>query len=222
MASVLMRYLGHSAFLWTADDGIRVAIDPYDNTHPRGWRWFVRPCPEVAADIVLVTHDHFDHNATHRITGDPRIVRTPLELTEGSVSIVGVEDRHAPPDDVANTIFVLDIAGVRFCHVGDNRADVPRNLVDVLGAVDVLIVPVDDSSHLLRFWEVDQVIETFGSRVVVPVHYLVPGLTDPGSTLLPADTWLAARPNVRHIGASVELGADALPDDREVWVFTPE
>jgi L-ascorbate metabolism protein UlaG (beta-lactamase superfamily) len=222
MAAVEMRYLGHSSFLWTTAGGTRVVIDPYDNTHPHDWRWFVQPFPEIEADLVLVTHDHFDHNATHRIGGDPRIVRGPEEIRTPEVAVVGFGDRHAHPDDMTNTVFLLELGGVRLCHLGDNRPDVPQDVVDAIGRVDVLVVPVDDSSHLLRFWEVGQLVETFGPRVVVPVHYLIPGLTDPGSTLLPADTWLGTQHGVRHLGTStIEVGPDSFPVDREVWVFEP-
>jgi L-ascorbate metabolism protein UlaG (beta-lactamase superfamily) len=200
-----------------------VAIDPYDNTHPHDWRWFLRTMPRVEADVVLVTHDHFDHNAVHRVGGEPQIVRSAGEIEIDDVRVAGFEDRHASPDDISNTIFVLDVGGVRFCHLGDNRADIPQSTIDTIGAVDVLVVPVDDSSHLLRFWEVRQLIEAFGPRVVVPVHYLIPGLTDPVSTLLPADTWQATQRCVNRLKvSSIELDANTLPSEREVWVFETE
>src|SRR5688572_16385033 len=117
-----MQYLGHSSFLWIGPSGTRVIVDPYDNTHPSGWQWFLRSFPDVEADIVLITHDHFDHNATHRVRRDPRVVRTSGHLSADDLTIDGYEDKHASPDDIPNTIFVLDADGVRICHLGDNRA----------------------------------------------------------------------------------------------------
>jgi L-ascorbate metabolism protein UlaG (beta-lactamase superfamily) len=217
-----LRYLGHSAFLVTGPEGTRVVIDPYGNIHPEVWRWFLRPMPDVEADIVLVTHNHFDHNASPRVGGSPRIVSSAEEIRTTDVSISGFEDRHATPDDLPNTIFVLEAAGVRICHLGDNRAEIPPLTVAGIARVDVLIVPVDDSSHLLRFWEVNQLIATFDPRIVVPVHYLIPGLTDPGSTLLSPEAWLGTQTDVRRLGvADVHLSRDALPGEREIWVFEP-
>ena len=219
---VELTYFGHSSFLWTTPDGTRVVIDPFANTHPHGWQWFLRSFPHVEADIVLVTHEHFDHDNPDLVSGDPEIVRSAADVANLPIDIAGFEDRHATPDDITNTIFVVDAAGVRFCHLGDNRPDVPPETVEAIGRVDVLIVPVDDSSHLLRFWEVRQLIETFRPRIVLPVHYLVPGLTDPGSTLLPVDTWLRTQDRVRRLGRStVRLDPDSLPPEREVWVLDP-
>ncbi len=45
------------------------------------------------------------------------------------------------------------------------------------------MIPVDDSYHLLNFEQVDHLIELTASRVVVPMHYLVPGITAAESTL---------------------------------------
>jgi L-ascorbate metabolism protein UlaG (beta-lactamase superfamily) len=219
---IVAQYLGHSAFLFVSPDGARVVVDPYDNTHPHGWRWFVEPCPVVEADVVLVTHDHFDHNAVHRVAGEPRVVRSAVDVVTEDVRIYGFEDSHASPDEIPNTIFVLESGGVRVCHLGDNRPDVSRETVEAIGRVDVLIVPVDDSSHLHRFWEVQQLIETFEPRVVVPVHYFIAGVTEPGSTLLSPDTWLGTQDDVRHIHApDVEISVDALPAQRQVWVLRP-
>ena len=219
---VELTYLGHSSFLWTTPDGVRVVIDPFANTHPHGWQWFLRPFPDTEADVVLVTHDHFDHNNAELVRGEPLVIRSATDARDDRVHIEAFEDRHATPDDIPNTIFVVESAALRFCHLGDNRPDVPQQVVDAIGRVDVLIVPVDDSSHLLRFWEVRQLIETFRPRLVVPVHHLVGGLTDPGSTLLSADTWLRTQERVQRIGrATVRLDPASLPPEREVWVLQP-
>jgi len=45
------------------------------------------------------------------------------------------------------------------------------------------MVPVDASHHRLTFREVDAVFELLNPGVVIPMHYLIPGLTDPDSTL---------------------------------------
>ncbi len=221
---VELRYLGHSSFLWSAVRGVRVLIDPYHQSHLSwNWRWFLAAFPAVEADIVLVTHDHFDHNATEEVSGGPEVISSAERKKFDGVSIVGIEDVHASPDNMPNHIFVVEAGGIRFCHLGDNRPDLPRSVVEAIGDVDVLFVPADGSSHLLRFWEVNQLIETFKPRVVVPMHYLIPGLTDPASTLLPVDEWLKTQPQVRRLDTDrLDLNDADLPDEREVWVFEPK
>ncbi len=217
-----MRYLGHSAWSWKSPAGVRVVIDPYDNTHPWNWRWFLRSFPEIDADVVLITHDHFDQNAVWKVSGDPQVVREAQQLELEDVAICGVQDQHASPDAMPNTIFMVETCGIRFCHLGDNRAELPEAAVDAIGRVDVLMLPVDDSSHLLRFWEVNQLVSTLKPRVVVPVHYIIPGLTDPGSTLLSPVTWLGTQSRVKSVGDKMAFAdRDDLPPNQEVWVFTP-
>ena len=119
-----------------------------------------------------------------------------------------------------NTIFVVESGGVRSCHVGDNRHDIPGHVRAQLGAVDILMVTVDDSCHLLSYDQVDSLIAEVSPRVVVPMHYYVEGLTTASSTLRTPKGWLKTQTSVRHLGANpIELTPDDLPDEREVWVF---
>ena len=69
-----IRWLGHATFLLTGEANT-VAIDPYGEL-PEG-RPIVRlPSLEgIEADVVLVTHEHMDHNAADVIGGDPEVLR---------------------------------------------------------------------------------------------------------------------------------------------------
>ena len=49
-------WLGHACFLLVAADGTRVVTDPFNEQV--GY-----PVPRVRADVVTVSHQHFDHNA---------------------------------------------------------------------------------------------------------------------------------------------------------------
>jgi len=45
------------------------------------------------------------------------------------------------------------------------------------------MVPIDETNHLLTYEEVDQVVVCLAPAVLIPIHYFVPGLTDPASPL---------------------------------------
>ena len=77
----------------------------------------------VEADLLLVTHEHRDHNGVEAIGGDPAILRSTAGTLESPVGeVVGVASEH---DEVAgtqrgpNTIFVFTLDGVRVAHFGD-------------------------------------------------------------------------------------------------------
>lgn len=217
-----LTYYGHCAFLWTSPKGVRVLIDPFGNSESS--YWFPRPFPPTEADVVLVTHDHFDHNATNDLPGRPTLLRGPGAFRLGDVLIEGVLDVHSAGPGargVANTLFVIEIDGVRYCHIGDNRHDVPEEVRVRLGRVDLLMVTVDDSCHLLSYAQVDAIVDALDPRVVVPMHYYVEGLTTKESTLKGPDGWLASRSPSRTPDPLV-ISARDLPETQQTWVLTPQ
>ncbi len=217
-----LRYLGHAAFLWTVGR-TRVLIDPFRD--PDWGRWFVRRFPALSADVALVTHDHFDHNAVETLGGVTETLAGPGRAERNGISVLGVGDIHALPrlSHMPNTIFRIEAAGVRYCHVGDNRPDPAPQALERLGEIDVLIVPVDDSRHLLRFNEVNALIDRINPRVVIPMHYFTECTTHPDSTLLPIDKWLSQQPfKVNYTAAhTIRITPNSLPNQPEIWVMQP-
>ena len=218
-----LTYYGHCAFLWTSPQGVRVLIDPFGNSPEH--HLFLRPFPPVEANVALVTHDHFDHNAVQGLPGRPTLVRGPGELRLGDILVHGITELHAGSSGLRgmrNTIFVVESEGVRFCHIGDNRHDIPSEVRAQLGDVDVLMVTVDDSCHLLTYQQVAQLVELVSPRVVVPMHYYIEGLTTESSTLRAPENWLATQRRVRMLNPGpAEISRKELPDEREVCVFFP-
>ncbi len=186
----------------------------------------MRRFPPVESDIVAVTHDHFDHNDLGPLPGQPTVLRGPGVFRLDDLSVTGVMDLHSGNSGrrgMVNTIFVVDVAGVRFCHIGDNRHGLPDSVRDALRRVDVLMVTVDDSSHLLTNEQVDILVESLSPRVVVPMHYYIPELTALDSTLETPEGWLATQHRVRRLGSSrIDIVDTALPAGREVWIFDAE
>ncbi len=219
-----LRYFGHSAFELVSPAGFRVLIDPFRNVPDQPWFLFDFPVTET--DLLLVTHDHFDHDAIDRVTGWFSMLRGAGHLKVEDLTVDGYVDLHTPGHSSAslkNTSFLIDCAGIRFLHTGDNRVPVPEEIVQAVGRVDVLTVPVDGSCHLLEYDQVHQLIDQFQPGVVLPVHYYIDGLTTVESTLLPADDWLSTQTNVRVMGSDrIAIGASDLPDRQEIWLLEPQ
>lgn len=208
-------------------------IDPFGNAGERrdfpsfgtsSDPWFREPFPSVECDVVLVTHPHFDHDAVDRVRGVPSVLRSPLELGEEDFRIRGFMGRHArhfgKEFGQRNVVFTVETAGLTFCHTGDNRAELPKGMSSIVEKVDVLMVPVDETNHLLTYREVDDVVRTMNPKIVMPTHYRVPGLTDSAAPLGGIRSWLAAQSNVRFFPTPcVELSVSDLPGEREVWTF---
>lgn len=217
-------YYGHCAFLWETGQGSRVLADPYRNREDRFW--FTRKFPKIHCEVGLITHAHFDHDAAERLPETASLLRSPGELKYQDVSVRGIGDFHSNPrgntPDFPNVMYRLEADGLRFLHLGDNRADWPNEVTDSVGEVDVLMVTVDDSNHLLTYQEVDSIIGRLRPKVVIPMHYQVPGLIPDSAGLLPADGWLETRPRVKRLGRdSAAFSTQDLPDATEIWVFDP-
>lgn len=181
--------------------------------------------------MATVSHDHFDHNALRALGGIPAVIRSAGAVRLADLSVRAIPDLHAGTGGNAapmpNQIVIVESGGVRFCHVGDNRHAPSQEALDAIRQADVLMIPVDDSAHLLSFDEVGALIESIEPRVVVPMHYFNEGLTAPESTLLGIDRWLdslAADLAVRRVGTSDVLVSPTMLADageREVWVLAP-
>ena len=118
-------------------------------------------------------------------------------------------------------MFRMEVNGLSLLHMGDNRANWPDSVSEAIGQVDVLMISVDDSCHLLSHQQVARIIGQVQPKIVVPMHYRIPGLPD-SITLDEPLVWLEAQPEVKRLGGhSVVISKDSLPDSTEVWLFQP-
>jgi L-ascorbate metabolism protein UlaG (beta-lactamase superfamily) len=223
---VIIDYFGSSAFRITSPMGVTVLIDPWRN-HPGGGVWYLHEMPPLVVDIGLSTHAHMDHDALHLLHANMLLDRMVGRFQLADLAIVGIADKHAwnsstcifdwartvrasgielePPNNVRafdNTVFVVETGGLRIAHWGDNRPDAGDAIWAALDGVDVLLLPVDGSRHILSYEQADAIVQRTRARICIPHHYLVASLLRPASTLLPADEWVARHPHtLLHTGS---------------------
>jgi L-ascorbate metabolism protein UlaG (beta-lactamase superfamily) len=175
-----IRWFGQSAFLLTGSEGA-VMLDPIGDT--AAFRGRVRfdypPVTGVAADLVLVTHDHRDHNGAAGIEGDPAVIAVAGTHASPIGEVVGVAGEH---DEVAgtrrgpNTLFAFDLDGIRVAHFGDHGQSVLRAEQAVaLGRIDLLFVPVG-GGPTVGAEGAAAIVERLDPRWVVPMHYRTPAV----------------------------------------------
>ncbi len=203
-------WLGHACFLLVAGDGTRVVTDPFNEQV--GY-----PVPRVHADLVIVSHQHFDHNATGVLTGRPRVVAEPGEHRVGSLTVRGVATYH---DTVqgrqrgTNTVFVITVDGVRVCHLGDLGHELSPAQITEIGPVDVLLVPVG-GTFTVGPAEAQRTVEALRPAVAVPMHYRTPHVSLP---LAPVEEFTRQFRRAAHRDF-LEAEAGSLPPPTEVVVL---
>jgi L-ascorbate metabolism protein UlaG (beta-lactamase superfamily) len=209
-----IQWYGQSAFALEGPEG-RVFIDPFGDMSglaERGMTWEYPAIEGVTADLVLVTHEHRDHNVVEAIEGDPAVLRSTAGTHASPVGeVIGVNSEH---DDVAgtsrgpNTIFVLTLDGLRVAHFGDfGQAALRDEQAAAIGTVDVLIVPAG-GGPTVGAEGARAIVDRLGPRWVIPMHYRTPKI----SFLEPADAFLETFAVVhRAPKAAVETGE--LPTD---------
>ena len=153
------------------------------------------------------------------LPGDPPVIAGAGRRSAGSTSITGVSDLHsgeAGEGGLENVIYVIEHEGVRYCHAGDNRCDLPEEVRAKIGSIDVLMVSVGDSS---LHKSVDLMVGALAPRVVIPMHYHIEGLTDPGCGLSRPDEWVRRQSPRRPLRRSrFRIDRRGLPYEREVWM----
>jgi L-ascorbate metabolism protein UlaG (beta-lactamase superfamily) len=213
---------GQSAFRLTAAD-TTVFIDPFGDISglaDRGIHFDYPPIEGVEADLLLVTHEHRDHNGVEAIGGSPAILRSTAGRLESPVGeVVAVASEHDPAAGTErgpNTIFVFDLGGVRVSHFGDfgQRALRPEQ-ADAIGAVDLLFVPVGGGPTIAGE-EATEIVHQVRPRWVVPMHYRTPRI----DFLDTPDAFLERAPRVHEVEAPT-FETRNLPDAEGPLVVVP-
>jgi L-ascorbate metabolism protein UlaG (beta-lactamase superfamily) len=197
-----VEWYGQSAFhLSTAEAS--VFIDPFgDLSAAMAGHSIQFEYPAIAgvqADLLLVTHEHADHNGVEAIGGDPAVLRSTagrLQSPLGEVLAVASEhDEQAGTARGPNTIFVFELDGMRVCHFGDfGQSELRPAQAEAIGeGVDLLILPVG-GGPTIGAEGAAAIVGRLAPRWVVPMHYRTPRI----GFLETADAFLELYPDVHR------------------------
>ncbi|MEA2292965.1 MAG: hypothetical protein QOE86_604 [Solirubrobacteraceae bacterium] len=185
-----LHWYGQSAFALTGERQT-VFIDPFGDLSggPMGWRY--PPISGARADVLLVTHEHRDHNAVEAVEGDPHTIRASAGTHEDTPvgTVVSVASEHDPEAGTrrgANTIVCFTLDGVRIAHFGDfGQAALRPEQQAAIGDVELLFLPVGGGPTIGADAALE-LVARLRPRLVVPMHYRTPQV----DFLEPADAFL--------------------------------
>jgi len=195
---VTVHFWGHACFSVVVEDGTGVVTDPY-------------PSPTVEPEVVTVSHEHFDHNQVENVPGDFEVIRGVGEREVGGITFTGVATFH---DDVGgtvrgdNTVFVWEMEGIHFAHLGDLGHLLTNEQLEAIGEVDVLMIPVGGVYTIDGPMAV-QVAQQLSARLIIPMHYTAgeTGMLDGVDVFLDAapDEWVVEQLDSPSITTSISV-----------------
>ena len=214
-----IRFLGHACFLVTASSGTRIVFDPYE---PGGFNGAIGYGPiQEPADIVVVTHDHGDHNFVAGVPGGPQVVKGPGVHSAAIILFRGIATKHDPSGGSQrgdNTVFCAEIDDVKLCHLGDLGHVLTPAQVDEIGAADVLLCPVG-GTFTIDAQGATQVVAALKPRITIPMHFKTAKTALP---LAPLDDFVRGKKNVKRENASeITVTRETLPQEPRIVVLDP-
>lgn len=208
-----IRYHGHACF--EIGDGKKIVFDPHDGTS------IGLPKPDLSADVVFITHEHFDHNAVNVVKGNFSTIRV---ANSGTVDGIRYESLIQYHDDVMGKkrgemrVYKVYVDGISFTHVGDLGHIPDKKGMDFLKGSDFLFLPVG-SVYTINGDQAAEIIKTVKPKVAVPMHFYIPGSE---LKLEKIDRFLKnfSPSIVKYLGKKKEFKKDDLPKETEIWVFS--
>jgi len=211
-----VKWLGHAAFIITSDEGTKIITDPYQP----GMFGLDYGKIEEAGDIVVVSHDHPDHNYVQGVPGNPQVVKGSGIHNAKGIEFRGIPSYHdesSGSERGENNIFCFTVNEVRVCHLGDLGHKLSDRQAADIGEVDVILTPIA-GTYTLDAAAANKVVDQIGPRVVIPMHFK----TDkcPTFPVTDAEPFLVGKTNVKRMDtAEVELKKEQLPTATEIVVL---
>ncbi|MDO4540419.1 MAG: MBL fold metallo-hydrolase [Syntrophomonadaceae bacterium] len=158
---------GHASFI-IESGGLFLVTDPFDEKV--GYPHFLDQ-----ADIVTVSHEHYDHYAIHRFKNTPHIVMGPGQFDFGPVRIEGYpswHDTRQGRDRGLNIIYRIAAEDINIIHLGD-LGHIPEQQAEAIGTPDVLMIPVG-GTYTLDAEAAWRTVELLEPKIIIPMHYRTP------------------------------------------------
>jgi len=211
-----VKWLGHACFLITSEVGLKVITDPYTV----GGDINYSPIEE-AADIVVVSHGHADHNNVSAVRGKPEVVKGDGTKIVKRVQFRGIATYHDTAQGKQrgrNTVFCFNLDDIKLCHLGDLGHLLSQRQVDEIGAVDILFIPVG-GFYTIDAANASRVCDQLKPKVIIPMHFKTPQCTYP---ITGVDGFLRNKENVKKMDSSeIEFKLEELPTVTEIVVLKP-
>ncbi|MCH8050888.1 MAG: MBL fold metallo-hydrolase [Chloroflexi bacterium] len=161
-------WLGHSSFRIRAREAT-VITDPCP---PSTGYTIGKP----TADVVSLSHAHDDHTYLKAVAGKPIVIDSPGEYEISGAFLTAIPTYHDGEKGGElgkNLVFVIEMEGIKICHLGDLGHAPTADQAEGMTGADVLMIPVGGDSTIDGA-KAAEIVPTLDARIIIPMHYKTP------------------------------------------------
>ena len=206
-------FFGHSMFEIRSGNGLGIGMDPFDEN-------VKSVLPDINADIVTVSHSHFDHSNTGLFKGSPEIIKESGKYNIKDAAITGYNsfhDNNYGSQRGKNIIFEITIDEMRFVHLGDFGSFGDEATEGLISKMDILFIPVG-GVYTINHLEAVKLIEKLNPKIAVPMHFKEKN-TKIGVSEINNFRNIIRSYEVKEPGSYFEIRKEELPSKTEIWIM---
>jgi L-ascorbate metabolism protein UlaG (beta-lactamase superfamily) len=217
-----IKWLSHASFL-VESDGLRIITDPYAPNDVINLPPITEP-----ADIVIRSSDDDDAHCFVETIPPSFDLVTATEIVDTGTTVRGLKinaiwsqeslvHKEVPRD---NAMYRFTLEGINVTHMGDIGNPLTEAQMAALSGTDILLA-LTGGPPTIELEDLKQVIETIKPKVVIPMHYRIPG---PRFFMLPVTDFTSYYPDtmIEWLDSTeVELTKADLPEETRILVLKP-
>lgn len=208
---MIIKWLGHSSF-FIQSSGVSLITDPFNPSIGLSF-------PDISANIITISHDHFDHSYREGIKGNPQIIDSAGDYELNNIQIEGIKSFHDSQNGTIrgnNIIFKYNIEDMNIAHLGDLGHILSDEQINNLIPTDIVMIPVG-GTYTIGPDDAIKVIRQINPKIIIPMHYHTSNLEI--SSLSTLDTFIQKNNLPHETLSELSITKDQLPAKPKIIVF---
>jgi L-ascorbate metabolism protein UlaG (beta-lactamase superfamily) len=204
-------YYGHALFVIETTSGVKIGTDPYNEQ-------IKDILPDVSADIVTSSHDHFDHANITLFKGSPIVVDKPGETTVKEIKFDGIPSFHDEKKGSlrgSNILYKIMADNMIITHLGDLGHMPDLEQIEKLKDTDILLIPVG-GVYTINSAQAVELINQIKPKIAVPMHYKE---KDSKLNVDEVSSFTRRLDDFKEVGHSFSTNKSKLPEPTEIRVM---